>query len=103
MNLQERSGGGNRHTHVLHSITVDFRAYFAFCTKASGNVAGLCNWAEAMCKYHKIAKVVEPKIVALKGAEAELKVGHHQCLDINIEAAKEPKQVVMLTCIPTVL
>lgn len=25
--------------------------------KASGNVAGLCNWAAAMCKYHEVAKV----------------------------------------------
>uniref|UniRef100_A0A061RL16 Flagellar outer dynein arm heavy chain gamma n=1 Tax=Tetraselmis sp. GSL018 TaxID=582737 RepID=A0A061RL16_9CHLO len=42
--------------------------------KASGNVAGLCNWAEAMCTYHDVAKVVEPKIMALREAEAELKV-----------------------------
>jgi hypothetical protein len=42
--------------------------------KASGNVAGLCNWAAAMCKYHEVAKVVEPKIAALRAAEAELKV-----------------------------
>lgn len=42
--------------------------------KASGNVAGLCNWAEAMCTYHEVAKVVEPKIAKLRDAEAELKV-----------------------------
>lgn len=42
--------------------------------QASGNVAGLCNWAEAMCKYHGVAAVVEPKILALHGAEADLKV-----------------------------
>ena len=42
--------------------------------QASGNVAGLCNWAAAMCTYHEVAKVVEPKIVALRGAEAKLKV-----------------------------
>eukprot|EP00882_Tetradesmus_deserticola_P025923 GHRQ01028511.1.p1 GENE.GHRQ01028511.1~~GHRQ01028511.1.p1 ORF type:complete len:388 (+),score=180.97 GHRQ01028511.1:158-1165(+) len=42
--------------------------------KASGNVAGLCNWAAAMCKYHVVAKVVEPKIAALRAAESELKV-----------------------------
>jgi hypothetical protein len=28
-----------------------------------------------MCKYHEVAKVVEPKIAALRAAEAELKVG----------------------------
>lgn len=43
--------------------------------KASGNVAGLCNWAESMCTYHNVAKVVEPKIATLREAEAELKVG----------------------------
>jgi len=43
--------------------------------KASGNVAGLCNWAAAMCKYHEVAIVVEPKIATLRAAEAELKVG----------------------------
>ena len=37
-------------------------------------MAGLCNWAAAMCTYHEVAKVVEPKIVALRGAEAKLKV-----------------------------
>lgn len=37
-------------------------------------MAGLCNWAEAMCTYHDVATVVEPKIVALRGAESELKV-----------------------------
>jgi dynein heavy chain, axonemal len=44
--------------------------------KASGNVAGLCNWAAAMCEYHKVAVVVEPKIRALHQAEAELKVAN---------------------------
>lgn len=29
---------------------------FTSAKKASGNVAGLCNWAEAMCKYHAVAK-----------------------------------------------
>ncbi|KAJ9508838.1 hypothetical protein QJQ45_028152, partial [Haematococcus lacustris] len=42
--------------------------------KASGNVAGLCQWAEAMCTYHEVAKVVEPKIAKLREAESELKV-----------------------------
>lgn len=42
--------------------------------KASGNVAGLCNWAESMCKYHETAKVVEPKIVSLRAAEGELRL-----------------------------
>ena len=44
------------------------------CVQASGNVAGLCNWAEAMCTYHKVAKEVEPKIEALHAAEVQLKI-----------------------------
>lgn len=47
---------------------------FDSAKKASGNVAGLCNWAEAMCTYHEVAKVVEPKIATLREAEAELKI-----------------------------
>ena len=35
-------------------------------------MAGLCNWAAAMCSYHAVAKEVEPKIVALRDAEARL-------------------------------
>lgn len=49
---------------------------FESAAKASGNVAGLCNWAEAMCSYHNVAVVVEPKIQALREAEAELKVAN---------------------------
>lgn len=37
-------------------------------------MAGLCNWAIAMCTYHDVAKVVEPKIATLRDAEAELKL-----------------------------
>lgn len=37
-------------------------------------MAGLCSWCKAMCTYHEVAKVVEPKIAALKASEAELKV-----------------------------
>eukprot|EP00198_Chlamydomonas_reinhardtii_P012689 XP_001702026.1 flagellar outer dynein arm heavy chain gamma [Chlamydomonas reinhardtii] len=47
---------------------------FENAQKASGNVAGLCNWAESMAKYHNVAKVVEPKIAKLREAEAELKL-----------------------------
>lgn len=49
---------------------------FESAAKASGNVAGLCNWANAMCSYHNVAVVVEPKIQALREAEAELKVAN---------------------------
>jgi hypothetical protein len=49
----------------MRSLCVD--AFYCCC-------AGLCNWAAAMCKYHEVAKVVEPKIAALRAAESELKV-----------------------------
>jgi dynein heavy chain len=42
--------------------------------KASGAAAGLCNWCMAMKSYHFVAKVVEPKIAAMRVAEADLKV-----------------------------
>jgi hypothetical protein len=62
--------------------------------KASGNVAGLCNWAEAMCQYHKVAVVVEPKIQALHEAEAELKVAN-KCVSILEQAAHAHKHLKM--------
>jgi dynein heavy chain, axonemal len=49
---------------------------FEAAQKASGNVAGLCNWAEAMCSYHNVAVIVEPKIQALREAESEQKVAN---------------------------
>ena len=45
---------------------------YSSAKKASGNVAGLCNWAESMCKYHQIARYVEPKIVRLNESQKEL-------------------------------
>lgn len=45
---------------------------YSSAKKASGNVAGLCNWAESMCKYHIVAREVEPKIIRLKESEKEL-------------------------------
>ena len=50
----------------------DFDA--ALAAKASGAAAGLCNWCLAMKTYHFVAKVVEPKIAAMRVAEADLKV-----------------------------
>jgi dynein heavy chain len=51
---------------------------FVSAKKASGNVAGLCNWAAAMCSYHEVAKAVEPKIIALNAAESELKIAESE-------------------------
>eukprot|EP00998_Keelungia_sp_KM082_P000856 NODE_10_length_4254_cov_122.132542_g9_i0.p1 GENE.NODE_10_length_4254_cov_122.132542_g9_i0~~NODE_10_length_4254_cov_122.132542_g9_i0.p1 ORF type:complete len:1396 (+),score=542.74 NODE_10_length_4254_cov_122.132542_g9_i0:376-4188(+) len=44
--------------------------------QASGNVAGLCTWVRAMFTYHNIAKVVAPKIEALREAEGKLRVAN---------------------------
>ena len=41
-------------------------------------MAGLCNWAAAMCTYHNVEKDVEPKIKALRAAEAELRVAEKE-------------------------
>ena len=51
---------------------------FEAAKKASGNVAGMCNWASAMSTYHYVAKDVEPKIAKLRESEAELKVAQKQ-------------------------
>jgi dynein heavy chain len=40
--------------------------------KASNAAVGLCGWAQAMVTYHEVAKVVDPKIMMLRAAEAEL-------------------------------
>lgn len=77
---------------------------FDSAKKASGNVAGLCNWAAAMCTYHDVAKVVEPKIATLRGAEAELKVATKEK-----NAAEERMAIVqgkldeMQVCLPLLL
>eukprot|EP00983_Pelagomonas_calceolata_P097094 1158208-Pelagomonas_calceolata.AAC.14 len=75
------SGREQSHTHQPYercgAVQVELlQPYFAApdfnydaARKASGNVAGLCNWAAAMCTYHEVAKVVEPKIAKLREAE----------------------------------
>ena len=61
---------------LMPYFTEDFT--FDMAKKASGNVAGLCNWAKAMVTYHTVAKVVEPKIVALRESETELKIANKE-------------------------
>ena len=41
-------------------------------------MAGLCNWAAAMCTYHTVEKDVAPKIVKLRAAEAELRIAERE-------------------------
>jgi hypothetical protein len=54
----------------------DFNAESAF--KASGSVAGLCNWAESMAKYHNVAKVrgrgLRPAPCTARGRRASLQL-----------------------------
>lgn len=61
---------------LLNPTLQDFN--FESAKKASGNVAGLCNWAAAMCTYHAVAKEVEPKIRTLRAAEGELAVAQRE-------------------------
>jgi dynein heavy chain len=42
--------------------------------KASNACEGLCKWVRAMDSYDRVAKVVAPKKIKLKGAQAELEV-----------------------------
>eukprot|EP00658_Telonema_sp_P-2_P057198 TRINITY_DN4564_c0_g1_i1.p1 TRINITY_DN4564_c0_g1~~TRINITY_DN4564_c0_g1_i1.p1 ORF type:complete len:548 (+),score=216.81 TRINITY_DN4564_c0_g1_i1:198-1841(+) len=66
----------------------DFNVEMA--AKASGNVAGLCDWCSAMVEYYFIAKFVAPKIESLKMAEAKLKVADAELADAEAELqAKE--------------
>jgi len=70
----------HKHTHTQNTLVQPYFAAPDFnydaARKASGNVAGLCNWAAAMCTYHEVAKVVEPKIAKLREAE----VGCRACV-----------------------
>ena len=54
----------------------DFTVEAAY--KASGNVSGFCSWARAMAKYQVVAKVVTPKMNALREAEVELKIANKE-------------------------
>lgn len=66
--------------------SVDFN--YSSAKKASGNVAGLCNWAESMCKYHIVARDVEPKIIRLNESEKELQVAKGDQESAEQELAK---------------
>ena len=45
---------------------------FEDAKKSAGAVAGLCNWCRSMVKYHWVAAVVDPKMRALREAQATL-------------------------------
>ena len=62
-------------------------------------MAGLCNWAEAMCKYHAVATQVEPKIVALREAEAELRVAGRERMEVRCLARESWHQRKSLRCL----
>ena len=53
--------------------------------KASGNMAGLCAWCDGMATYQQVAKVVGPKMEALKGAERALAVANKSLAAANAE------------------
>ena len=68
--------------YVEHSL---FSAEAA--AKASGLAVGLCKWVRAMVTYHMIAKVVIPKMDALKLKEGELAVANRKLDGANAELA----------------
>jgi dynein heavy chain len=66
--------------YVDHSLfTVETAA------KASGLAVGLCKWVKAMVTYHTIAKVVIPKVDALRLKEAELALANKKLTEANAE------------------
>ena len=57
---------------LLYPYTSAEDMTYADAKKASGNVAGLCTWVNSMVLYTWIAKVVKPKMAALKAALSKL-------------------------------
>ena len=53
--------------------------------KASGNMAGLCAWCDGMATYQQVAKVVGPKMDALKAAERSLAAANKSLAAANAE------------------
>lgn len=56
--------------------------------KASGNVAGLCNWAQSMVAYHDIVKKVRPKEQRLAQMQAELQQANKEKNDAESNMAE---------------
>jgi len=61
--------------------------------KASGNVAGLCDWCRAMVDYYFIARFVAPKIEALKVAEIKLSVAMGELKVAEDELAEKESEL----------
>ena len=69
--------------YVDHSLfTVEAAA------KASGMAVGLCKWVKAMKTYHEIAKVVIPKMDALRVKEAELAAANKKLAQAQAQLAQ---------------
>ena len=66
--------------YVEHSLFTTEAA-----SKASGLAVGLCKWVKAMFTYHCIAKVVIPKMDALRLKEHELSVAQRKLANANSE------------------
>jgi dynein heavy chain len=61
--------------------------------KASGNMAGLCAWCRGMATYQQVAKVVGPKMEALKGAERALAIANKSLAAAQGELAATQAQL----------
>jgi len=58
-----------------------------FAAKASAVAVGLCKWVKAMKTYHEIAKVVIPKMDALRVKEAELAAANKKLAQAQAQLA----------------
>jgi dynein heavy chain len=95
--LDFRKGSLNNETIELLGPYLDMPDFTTeAATKVSGNIAGLCTWTRAMCTYFELAKVVEPKRVAVAIAEARqanaLRLLHTAQMHLNEKEAALEKQ-----------
>ena len=62
-------------------------------SRASGDIAGLCDWCKAMVEYYFIAKFVAPKIEALKVAEVKLQAANEELRVAQAELDQKEAEV----------
>lgn len=64
--------------------------------RASGDIAGMCDWCKAMVNYYFIAKFVAPKIEALKMAELKLAAANEELAQAQSELEEKEREVLEL-------
>ncbi|KAJ1489262.1 dynein heavy chain and region D6 of dynein motor-domain-containing protein, partial [Baffinella frigidus] len=68
--------------------------------KASGLAVGLCKWVKAMVTYHTIAKVVIPKMDALRLKETELAGANKKLSEANAELQEAQDMLDAMQALP---